>query len=198
MDIGERIKARRKQLGISVDAIAEKLGVDRSTIYRYESEYIEKFPVNIVPALSEVLMVSPAYLMGWENEAYTVKTKKIPLLGSIAAGEPIFANEDTRTYIEVDGSISVDFCLRVKGDSMVDARINDGDIVFIRQQPEVETGEIAAVMIDDEVTLKRIYKNDGGVILKPENAKYQPQFYSQKDSKNVRVLGKAVLLQSKV
>jgi repressor LexA len=79
---------------------------------------------------------------------------------------------------------------------MVDARICDGDIIFIRQQPIVENGEIAAVVIDDEVTLKRFYRNNGGVILKPENSKYQPRYYTEKDFKNVRVLGKAVMFQS--
>jgi repressor LexA len=123
-------------------------------------------------------------------------TKQVPLLGEIAAGEPILACEDCKTYIEVDGSLQVDFCLRVNGDSMIDARICDGDLVFVRRQPVVENGEIAVVLLDNEATLKRFYRNDGGVILKPENAKYQPRFYTERDFKQVRVLGKAVMFQS--
>lgn len=81
---------------------------------------------------------------------------------------------------------------------MIDARIQDGDLVFVRQQPTVENGEIAVVMIDDEVTLKRFYRTDGGVILKPENSKYQPMYYTAEDFKNIQILGKAVLFQSKL
>lgn len=79
---------------------------------------------------------------------------------------------------------------------MIGARICDGDLVFVRQQPTVENGEIAVVLIDDEVTLKRFYKTDAGVILKPENSKYDPMFYTEEDFKDVRILGKAVMFQS--
>jgi repressor LexA len=127
-----------------------------------------------------------------------LKTKRVPLLGTIAAGEPILAIEDCRAYIEIDNTMNVDFCLQVRGDSMIDARINNGDIVFVRKQSEVENGEIAVVIIDDEATLKRVYKNNGGVILKPENAKYQPRFYIERDYKKIRVLGKAIFFQSQV
>ena len=102
-----------------------------------------------------------------------LKTCRVPIHGSVAAGNQILAMEDHHDYIVVDVNIRVDFCLRVQGDSMIDARIQDGDLVFVRQQPTVENGEIAVVMIDDEVTLKRFYRTDGGVILKPENSKYQ-------------------------
>ena len=79
---------------------------------------------------------------------------------------------------------------------MIDARIQDGDLVFVRQQPTVENGEIAVVMIDGEVTLKRFYRTPIGVILKPENSKYQPLYFSEADFKDVRVLGRAVMFQS--
>lgn len=195
MTVGERIKLRRKQLDLSVDDIAKKLGKDRATIYRYESDEIENLPLGILEPLAQILNVSPAYLMGWENQVVRYKTKRVPLLGTIAAGEPILAQEEHHAYMEIDQNTEVDFCLKVKGDSMIDARIHNGDIVFIRQQPVVENGEIAAVLIDDEVTLKRFYKNNSGVILKPENSKYQPKFYTEKDFKDVRILGKAIFFQ---
>ena len=198
LTIGERIRRRRKQLGLSVDDIAKKLGKDRATIYRYESSEIENLPLNVLEPLAKVLRVSPGYLMGWEN-IIPYKTKKVPMLGEIPAGEPMMvAEECCEYYVEVDESISVDFCLRVKGDSMINARIQDGDLVFIRKQPIVENGEIAAILIDNEVTLKRFYKNDGGVILKPENSKYQPKYYTEKDFKDIRILGKAIFFQSKL
>lgn len=196
--VGERIKQRRLELGLSVDEVALKLGKNRATVYRYESDEIENLPVNIIGPLSEVLQVAPAYLMGWESSIVPFKTKKVPLLGTIAAGEPIFVDNHVETYFEVDASMKIDFCLRVKGDSMIDARINDGDIVFIRRQPMVENGEIAVVLIDDEATLKRFYKNDGGVILKPENSKYQPKYYSAEDFREIRIIGKAILFQGEV
>jgi len=128
----------------------------------------------------------------------SVRVRRVPILGSVAAGDPILALEEHHDYIEVDGNIRVDFCLRVRGDSMIDARICDGDLVFVRQQPTVENGDIAVVLIDDEVTLKRFYRTDGGVILKPENSKYQPMYYTDEDFKNIQILGKAVLFQSKL
>ena len=198
LTIGERIRRRRKQLGLSVDDIAKKLGKDRATIYRYESSEIENLPLNVLEPLAKVLRVSPGYLMGWEN-IIPYKTKKVPMLGEIPAGEPMMvAEECCEYYVEVDESISVDFCLRVKGDSMINARIQDGDLVFIRKQPIVENGEIAAILIDGEVTLKRFYKNGNGVILKPENSKYQPRYYTEKDFKDIRILGKAIFFQSKL
>lgn len=194
MSVGKRIQQRRKQLGLSVEDLAGALKKNKATIYRYESEEIENLPLNVIEPLAEVLCTTPAYLMGWETTS--CKTKKVPLLGEIAAGEPILAFEDCRTYVEIDEYCNVDFCLKIKGDSMIDARINDGDIVFVRQQPVVENGEIAVVLLDNEATLKRFYKNDNGVILKPENKIYQPRFYTEKDFKDIRVLGKAVFFQS--
>src|SRR5690606_36765818 len=191
---GARIKRRRMELGLSVEDVAKALGKDRSTIYRYEGDEIENMPVSVLVPLARVLRTSPTWILGFDNPE--PKTKRVPLLGAIAAGEPIFASEEYGEYVEVPGDAPVDFCLRVRGDSMVDARIQDGDLVFIRQQPTVENGEIAAVMIDDEVTLKRFYKMKDGVILKPENSKYPPLYLSEADFKEVRILGKAVMFQS--
>src|SRR5690606_38420934 len=99
----------------------------------------------------------------------------------------------------VDGNIRVDFCLRVQGDSMIGARIQDGDIVFVRRQPTVDNGDIAVVLIDDEVTLKRVYITEQGIILKSENPAYQPIFVShQEEYRQVRILGRAVAFQSKL
>lgn len=198
MTIGDRIRFRRQQLGLSVDELAKILGKNRATIYRYESNEIENLPLTILEPLAKALRVSPAYFLGWEN-LVPYKTKKVPMLGKIAAGEPLFITEEPcEYYIEVDEDLHVDFCLKIKGDSMTDAGIQNGDIVFIRQQPIVENGEIVAIIIDNEVTLKRFYKTKNGIILKPENSKYQPQFYTEKDFKNIRVLGKAIFSQSKL
>ena len=123
--------------------------------------------------------------------------KRLPVLGKIAAGVPILSQEDLIDYEFVSESLNADFCLKVQGDSMIGARILDGDLVYIRQQPEVETGEIAAVLIDGgEATLKRVYKLNGSIVLRSENPNYPEQIYGKKD--NVTILGKAILFKSEV
>jgi len=193
--IGERIRARRLELGLSAEFVAGKLGKDRSTYYRYESSDIENMPITILRPLAQILGVSESWLLSGQEE---IAVKRIPCLGNVPAGEPIMACENRGEYIAVDNGLEADFCLRVKGDSMKDAGINDGDIVFVRKQPVVENGEIAVVLIDDEATLKRFYKTEKGVILKPENSKYEPLFYTEEDFKNIRILGKAVAFQSRL
>jgi repressor LexA len=195
MTIGDRIRLRRKQLGLSVDDLAKSLGKNRTTVYRYESDEIENLPLNVLDPLAKALHVTPAYLMGWEDNTIKIKTKSVPLLGDITAGEPIYACEERYAYVEIEDDCNIDFCLRVKGDSMVDAGINDGDLVFVRKQPYVDNGEIAVVLIDDDATLKRFYKITDGVILKPENSRYQPLFFKDSDFKNIRILGKVIYSQ---
>lgn len=126
------------------------------------------------------------------------KTKKLPLLGTIACGEPILADENIEEYIETPDNIRATFCLRCKGDSMINARIYDGDIVYIREQPDVENGEIGAVIINDEATLKRIYKYKNKIVLQPENTAYEPLVYVNEELDTIRILGKAVAFTSTV
>lgn len=143
--------------------------------------------------------------MGWdENESYNnnifsipginpiSKTYKRPRLGAIACDEPILAEENIEAYDDIPDSIKCDFTLICKGDSMVNARINDGDIVYIKQQSQVDNGEIAAVLIDNEATLKRVYIYEDKVVLQPENTKYPPFVYTNEDMNNIRILGKVV------
>lgn len=206
MEIYERIKERRKQIGLSAEQVAEKLGVSPATIYRYEKKDIKKFPTDILVPLANVLHTTPAYLMGWSEDVNGVvnnlvglkQVKKIPILGTIACGEPILAQENWEELILLPDGIKADFALRCKGDSMIDARINDNDIVFIQSQPTVENGQIAAVLIDNDATLKRFYKSGDSIILKPENSKYEPMVYNANDMNNIRIIGKATYFLSEV
>lgn len=134
------------------------------------------------------------------NNIFKIEKKKFPLLGSVACGEPIFADEDRESYIIAGTDIQADFCLICKGDSMINARIYDGDIVFVKHQPMVNNGEIAVVLIDNEATLKRFYyyKEKNMVILKYENPKYEDKVLIGEELEQVRVLGKAVAFQSDV
>lgn len=213
-DMAKRIKDLRTSQGMTLEQVAEKVGVGKSTVRKWETGLIANMRRDKIAALADALNTSPMYLMGWSDEInpapaldlskfdniYPVKLKKFPLLGEIACGKPIFANEDRESYILAGSDIHADFCLRAKGDSMINARILDGDIVFIRKQDMVDNGEIAAVAIGDDVTLKRVvyYPEQNLLILKAENSKYQDMIYSQNQLDQVYILGKAIAFQSDV
>ena len=118
--------------------------------------------------------------------------KKIPILGTIAAGKPIEAQEDVTGFVIPDVKTRADFALRVKGESMINIPIYDNDIVFIRSQPEVEEGEIAAVLIDGEATLKKFYRHDGAVELRPANDSMRSMYFTEGNCEDFRILGKCV------
>ena len=122
----------------------------------------------------------------------------MPILGEIACGEPIFASEDHDAFILASEDIDADFCLRAKGESMIGARILDGDLVFIRSQPQVDNGEIAAVLIGDEATLKRVYyfPQQNRLMLNAENPAFAPLIYIGDELEQIKILGKAVAFQS--
>lgn len=121
---------------------------------------------------------------------------RVPLIGSIACGTPILANENHEGAVDVPSNIHADFALRCSGDSMINARIFDGDIVYIRQQENVEHGEIAAILIDDAATLKRVYLYDDHISLEAENPQYRPIVHWGEDMNKVKILGKAVAFTS--
>lgn len=134
------------------------------------------------------------------DNLFPIETKRFPLLGDIACGKPIMANEEKELYVEAGADIKADFCLRAKGDSMIGARIYDGDIVFIRKQEMVDNGEIAAVIIEDEATLKRVnyFPEKSLLILKAENSMYEDLVYTGEQLNYIIILGKAVAFQSTV
>lgn len=199
----ENIKKRREELGMTKVRLAELVGYDRSMITKIEQGKVDLTQSKIA-ALATALKTTTIALMG-ENEEIElpenvlphqdfkpVSKRKYKYLGEIACGEPIFADEQYETYIELDSDIHADFVLKAKGDSMINARIHDGDIVFIKEQPNVNDGEIAAVIIDDEATLKRVYKFDDYIMLNAENPAYKPIQINKTDTKNVRIIGKAI------
>lgn len=206
MLIGELIKKQRLKVGLTMKQIAEKVGVAEATVSRWESGDIENMKLDKIKLLSEALMIKPEVLMGWENEQenisniYPIEKITIPCLGEISCGVPKFANEDRESYVKLGTNIHADFCLRAKGDSMIGARIFDGDIVFIRKQEIVNNGEIAAVLINDEATLKRVfyYPEKAKLVLQAENSKYEPLVYVGEELNDIRILGKAIAFQSDV
>ena len=203
MSIGKRIKEIRISKNITQDELALKIGTTKQTIYKYENEIVTNIPSQKIELISNALNTTPDYLMGWSDKStddlYSIpginpipKTYKRPRLGTIACGEPILAEENIETYDDIPDNIKCDFTLVCKGNSMINARINDGDIVYIKQQSQVDNGEIAAVLIDNEATLKRVYIYEDKVVLQPENTKYPPFVYTKEEMNNIRILGKAV------
>lgn len=129
-----------------------------------------------------------------------LEVKKFPLLGEIACGEPVLADEHIEIFVAAGADLHADFCLRAKGDSMIGARIHDGDIVFVRKQDTVEDGEIAAVLIEGEATLKRVYydREANTLSLYAENPLFKTMHFSGPRLDQIRILGKAVAFQSAV
>ena len=276
MKVGDRIRAKRQDLGMSVDELAARMGKNRATVYRYEKGDIENMPVNVLEPLAEVLQTTPAYLMGWTPDDYdwerdldhrldsvygprweavlkscggdyskawqawqeidreqadeackmrqadALDKKKnapvvddhegadwkkrvgatpcsmaqvAPLLGTVRAGLPMYAEENIEGYIPIrqtDGAVY--FWLNIRGDSMNAAGMDDGDQILVREQPEVENGEIAVVLVNgDEATVKTFRREGELVILTPRslNPAHQPQIYDPRKVP-VRVLGKVI------
>lgn len=210
MDMAGRIKERRTAMGYTQEELGEKIGVQKSAIAKYENGRVKNLKRGVIAKLADALQCSPTYLMGLEEENNDMKlsniipitTHKLPMLGEIACGEPRFTNENRESYVDAGTNIKADFCLKAKGDSMINARIHDGDIVFIHRQDIVENGEIAAVVVnhDSEATLKRFfyYRERATLILKPENPAYEDLIFQNEELNEVHVLGKAIAFQSDV
>ena len=208
MRLYERIKSRREELGLSQEELAHRVGYkDRSSIAKIESG-VNDITQSKIAIFAKALETTTLWLMG-DTEAPPAhklpsnclplpRTVKKPRLGAIACGKPILAVENISEYDDVPITIHCDFTLRCKGDSMIDARIWDGDVVYIRQQPEVENGEIAAVRIGDEATVKKVYYNGRRIILRACNPLYADMEYEGEELNDVEILGKAVAFSSMI
>ncbi len=196
----DRLKQLRRKKGLTLAALSKEVGVSDATLQRYESGQIQNIKMSVVEKLAKILECSEAYIMGWGSEnvdnIVMPSPRSLPMLGDIACGEPIFCSSSEGSNVVIAADSKADFCLIAKGDSMIDARIYDGDIVLIKEQNDVENGEIAAVIIDDEATLKRVYKKGGVITLMPANPRYAPLVYTPEEFKNIRILGKAVGMQT--
>lgn len=249
MDLFNRIKSRREELGMTQGELAEKLGYsDRSSIAKIESG-VNDIVQSKIAAFAEALNTTPSYLMGWTNDPYDYESdpdsraseipidmfknlheiyggdlkriwnaylaidndaaydvnktllppnilpmpelKRVPRLGAIACGVPTLAEENMEGHDVVPSYVQADFTLICKGDSMINARIFDGDIVCIHKQSMVDSGEIAAVVIDNDATLKRVKLYDDHIVLAPENPLYKPLSYWDDDMNDVHIVGKA-------
>lgn len=208
---GQRIAQALEKRGMRAIELADRTGISRGAISSYISGRYKAKQDNLYK-MGKALGVSPAWLMGYDvdmnddiNDDYSylpeylpIAKKKIPLLGTIAAGQPIYAEEHIEEYLPVKDNIHADFALKIKGDSMINANINDGDIVFIRKQNDVDDGQIAAVLIDDSATLKRVYHNGNELQLWAENPKYKPITCNENTCDCCKIIGIAVAVLSKI
>ena len=202
--VGDRIRQVRQEQDVTQQELADYIGVSKQAVYKYENNIVTNIPTDKVDAIAKRLKVSPAYLMGWEEKPQPAprpipkgfepmpKMKKIPLVGSIACGTPILAQQNIDGHVDAPEDIRCDFALRCKGDSMIGAGIHDGDAVYIHIQPEVENGEIAAVRIGEEATLKRVYYDGTTLTLMPYNNAYAPMVYTGPQLEELHIEGRAV------
>ena len=206
MTIYERIKYLREERGMSRQELAEKVGYKTASAVNKIELGLRDINQSKIVEFAKALNTTPSYLLGDDqfnifsipNIIPIPKMKQIPLLGTIACGEPITAVENIETYITVDSKANVDFAFKCKGDSMINARIFDGDIVYIHSQPDVENGEIAAVLINNEATLKKVHKYPNKLVLSPCNPMYDDLVYTEEQLNDIRILGKAIMFVSTI
>lgn len=203
-ELGRRIYDARLAADKTLTDVADAVGVAPSTIQRYEQGKINRIKLPVVESIAKVLGVDPSWLLQKEssplpsNISPMPETYTVPLLGEIACGKPILAVEDTNETVDVPSWVHADFALKCKGDSMINARIFDGDTVYIQRTPQVETGQIAAVRIGQEATLKKVYYTGSRITLRAANPLYEDLVYEESQLDEVEILGKAVAFTSMI
>lgn len=205
-DFSSILNDYKKRNGLTNEDLSKMSGVPKPTIDKITAGTTKRPSLDTVQALARACGMSLSDFDDISETSYRTipgiepmpRMRRIPLIGTIACGEPILAVENIEGDVEIPDSIRADFALRCKGDSMINARIFDGDMVYIREQPSVENGQIAAVLIDDEATLKRVHLFDDHIVLEPENPMYRPKVYWNGDMNAVRILGLAVAFTSSV
>ncbi len=215
MDLRQRLLRLKAENGLTTEALSARSGIPRGTINKLLNGETRNPTAQTLKRLAEALNCPLERLCGSPEEIpgvyrasrlredggaelLPVKRRNIPVLGEIAAGQPIQCIEEAEVFAPVAEAEGGDFALRVHGDSMIGARIQDGDLVLIRAQDDVLDGQIAAVIIDGEATLKRVYHIPNGVRLVSENAKYAPMVFTCPAHESIRILGLAVAFHAAI
>ena len=209
-DFKNRLTRAMELRGIRATRLSQITGLSKARISQYKNGVYTPRGEALC-RLAEALSVSEAWLMGKDcpmegdgpslpSDLSPLHLRNFPVLGRIACGEPLLAVEDAEEFMRASEDTDADFCLIARGDSMINARIFDGDEVFIQSADMVNNGEIAAVLVDDEATLKRFYyyPDEGKLVLSPENPHYEPMIFTGEDLNHVRIVGRAVAVQSKL
>jgi len=207
----ERLTEAMKQKKMKAAELSRLTGISKARLSQYVNGIYEPKQKALI-SIAGTLEVSELWLMGGAVPMtprhdigsipgiFPLDIKTFPMIGEIACGTPILTDEDHESYVMSGTNLPADFCLRARGDSMIGARILDGDIVFIQKAEIVNNGEIAAVVINDEATLKRVYyyPEKSKLILTPENPKYEPLVFIGDELNDIRILGKAIAFQSDI
>ena len=196
--IGAKIKELRKKKNFSQQQVAMKIGVTQGAVSQWEIGLTEPGSDQLI-SLANIFGVTVYELKGIDSpqiqpdlsNILPIRHNAVPIVGTIACGTPIMAEQNIDGYADLPDGVHADFALRCRGDSMTPT-FNDGDIVLLRQQPDVEDGQIAAVLIDGEATLKHVYHEQGGLLLVADNPAYAPMHVTQSDSEYSLIQGKAV------
>lgn len=199
MTTGDKIKTLRIQHGMTQEELGEKVGVKKSAIYKYENGIVVNLKRSTIEKLAKVLEVSPSWLIGIEDDTGSIppgfqpvpELSTVPVVGRIACGTPILAEQNIECEACVPSRWRASFALVCKGNSM-EPKIHDGDLVAIRKQPEVENGEVAAVRIGEEATLKRVFRHENMLELRAENPNFPSIILVGADMETVMIEGKAV------
>lgn len=208
--VGDRIKQVRESKGMTQGELGKSCGVTKQTIFKYENNIITNIPLDRLEMIADALVVSSAYLMGWSDSMDRAVKKELPpgvlplpemkewpVIGATACGDPIHREVfDETVWAPVD--INAEAVFRCDGDSMINARIFDGDLVFINTSLQVDDGQIGLVRIGEEYTLKRVYRGDGFLQLVAENPAYPPRVVSGAELEDTEIVGKAVYFMSRV
>jgi len=209
MNISFRLKHYIEKSGKSLRELEAESGVSYSSIRRYASGESGKIPIERLERIAEALGVRTAEILGWRSEEHAIRVdnqhqdipsgleplpdmKRVPILGAIACGEPIIAIENHDEDAIIPKNLHADFALWCKGDSMKEARIQDGDLVLIKAQQTADDGEIVAANINGEATLKRLYRQGNGIVLQAANPKYHPIVITGVEAQEFRIYGVAV------
>lgn len=220
MTLGEFVTNYRKEHGLSQRQFATKCGVSNGYVSMIEKNLNPKTQLPLIPSIPALTKIASG--MGLTlNDLFRLvdempvdisvnpqpmegsteipsgciplpKTKRVPLIGRVACGNPITAEENLEGYVEAPEDYRCDFCLVCCGDSMIDANIQDGDLVYVRAQPMVDNGQIAVVRIGGEATLKRVYVSRDAITLVPANSAYAPLTFTGAAMADVHIEGKAM------
>ena len=201
-DVGDYIKSLRQSKGMTQEELGNIIGVKKAAVQKWESGLVQNLKRETIKKLADFFEVNPSTFIDVADSSdisniagiFPVKKIRIPMLGEIACGAPIFADQQYEQYVDVNEDYNADFCLRAKGDSMINANISNGDVVLISEMSMVNNGEIAAVVVNDEATLKRVYyyREKNKLILQAENPAVEPLVYTDEELDTIRILGKAV------
>lgn len=208
--LSKNIKSRRLELSMTQKELADKTGYKTKGAISKIEQGERDLSQSQIAIFAKALKTTPQYLMGWQDESgkpildkvpginVTKNLIRVPILGHIQCGMPVLSEANYEGYFKLDPDLcEADFSLVADGDSMIDANIHDGDTVFFKETPDVESGTIAAVLLDDETTLKKVVKMDDMLILQPANDNYKPIVIKDGDYSNVMILGRMVGVFSK-